>query len=58
MKARPSPVRGPLLTFGLMIASVMIVVAVSRYFDVQQKAAAPAVSAPASGGSATTTASK
>ncbi len=41
---RRSPVTGPLLTFGLMVASVVAVVAISRVFDTRQKAAAePAV---------------
>ena len=38
MKARRSPIRGPLLTFGMMIGSVLVVVAVSRYFDLHKKA--------------------
>ena len=44
MKAKRSPIRGPLLTFSLMIGSVLLVVAVSRYFDSQHKPATQAVS--------------
>jgi hypothetical protein len=55
MKPKRSPARGPLLTFGLMIGSVLVVVAVSRYFDFQHRAAAQAVSASANGSSAQTT---
>jgi hypothetical protein len=53
MKAkRRSPVTGPLLTFGLMVASVVAVVAISRVFDTRQKAAAePAVQAVAASAS-------
>jgi hypothetical protein len=55
MKARRSPARGPLVTFGLMIGSVLVVVAVSRYFDSQQKTTEPTVSASANGNSAPNT---
>ena len=51
MKARRSPARGPLLTFALMVGSVLAVVGVSRYFDSHQKTA-PTVSVSASGNSA------
>ena len=33
MKAKPSPARGPLVTFALMLGSVAVVIAVSRYID-------------------------
>jgi hypothetical protein len=52
MKARRSPARGPLLTFALMIGSVLAVVGVSRYFDSHQKTTAPTVSVSANGSSA------
>lgn len=45
MKARRSPARGPLLTFALMIGSVLAVVGVSRYFDSHQKTTGQSVSA-------------
>ncbi|HUD24685.1 MAG TPA: hypothetical protein VMQ45_03310 [Burkholderiaceae bacterium] len=49
MKAkRRSPVRGPLLTFALMIGSVGLVVAAARYLDSHQNAAGPTVAASAS----------
>ena len=43
MKAKRSPVTGPLLTFALMVASVVAVVAVSRMLDAHQKPAEPTV---------------
>jgi hypothetical protein len=49
MKARRSPARGPLLTFALMIGSVLAVVGVSRYFDSHQKTTGQNVSVSASG---------
>jgi hypothetical protein len=49
MKAKRSPVKGPLLTFGLMIGSVLVVVAVSRFFDTPQKPAPQTVEASANG---------
>jgi len=51
MKPKRNPVRGPMLTFGLMIGSVLAVVAISRYFDTPQKAAPQTVEASANGGS-------
>jgi len=48
MKARRSPARGPLLTFALMIGSVLAVVGVSRYFDSHQKTTGQTVSVSAS----------
>jgi hypothetical protein len=55
MKARRSPVKGPLLTLALMIGSVAAVVAISRYVDshpnqkpAEQTVAASANSAPPS----------
>jgi len=42
MKAkRRSPVTGPLLTFGLMIGSVVAVGAIAHYVDTHQKAPTP-----------------
>jgi hypothetical protein len=56
MKARRSPARGPLLTFALMIVSVLGVVGVSRYFDSHQKTTTgQAVSVSASSSSAQNT---
>ena len=56
MKARRSPARGPLLTFALMIGSVLAVVGVSRYFDSHQKTTAgQSVSVSANGGSSQNT---
>jgi len=55
MKARRSAARGPLVTFGLMIGSVLVVVAVSRYFDSHQKTTEATVSASANGSSAPNT---
>jgi hypothetical protein len=53
MKGRRNPAKGPLLTFGLMIGSVLVVVAISRYFDTQPKTTATpqSVQASANGGS-------
>jgi hypothetical protein len=51
MKARRSPARGPLLTFALMIGSVLAVVGVSRYFDSHQKTTGQTVSVSANGSS-------
>jgi hypothetical protein len=51
MKPKRNPVKGPLVTFGLMIGSVLAVVAISRYFDTPQKAAPQAVQASANSGS-------
>jgi hypothetical protein len=48
MKARRSAARGPLLTFALMIGSVLAVVGVSRYFDSHQKTTGQNVSVSAS----------
>ncbi len=49
MKAkRRSPVTGPLLTFALMVGSVVAVGAIAHMVDSRQKVAAPAVSAVAS----------
>ena len=55
MKARRSPARGPLLTFALMIGSVLAVVGVSRYIDSHQKTTAPSVSVSSNGSSAQST---
>ena len=55
MKARRSPARGPLLTFALMIGSVLAVVGVSRYFDSHQKTTSQAVSVSANGSSSQNT---
>ncbi|TMH76926.1 MAG: hypothetical protein E6H52_05395 [Betaproteobacteria bacterium] len=57
MKPRRSPVKGPLLTFALMLGSVAVVVVISRYFDSHQKTAQPeqTAAASASGGSASGT---
>jgi Tfp pilus assembly protein PilW len=54
MKAKRSPVKGPLLTFALMLGSVAVVVVISRYFDSHQKTAQPeqTVAASANGASA------
>ena len=55
MKPKRNPVKGPLLTFGLMIGSVLAVVAISRYFDTaQQKATPQTVQASANSGSDST----
>jgi hypothetical protein len=53
MKAKRSPVRGPLLTFALMLGSVAAVVAISRYVDSHpdQKPAEQTVAASANSGS-------
>jgi hypothetical protein len=51
MKVKRNPARGPLLTFGLMIGSVLAVVAISRYFDTPQKATSQTVEASANGAS-------
>jgi len=49
MKAkRRSPVTGPLLTFALMVGSIVAVGAIAHVVDSRQKPAAPAVSAVAS----------
>jgi hypothetical protein len=55
MKARRSPARGPLLTFALMIVSVLGVVGVSRYFDSHQKTTGQTVSVSGNGSSAQNT---
>jgi len=48
MKAkRRSPVTGPLLTFSLMLGSVVAVGAIAHMFDARQKAAEPTVQAVA-----------
>lgn len=54
MKGRRNPVKGPLVTFGLMIGSVLAVVAISRYFDTPQKATPQTVEASAGNGSSST----
>jgi hypothetical protein len=51
MKPKRSPVKGPLVTFGLMIGSVLAVVAISRYFDTPQKATPQTVEASVNSGS-------
>jgi hypothetical protein len=51
MKGRRNPAKGPLLTFGLMIGSVLAVVAISRYFDTPQKASPQTVEASANSAS-------
>jgi hypothetical protein len=57
MKARRSPVKGPLLTLALMIGSVAAVVAISRYVDSHpdQKPAEQTVAASANSSSAAAT---
>lgn len=55
MKGKRNPVKGPLITFGLMIGSVLVVVAISRYFDTPQNATQQSVEASASNGSSSTT---
>jgi len=52
MKGRRNPAKGPLLTFGLMIGSVLAVVVVSRFFEAPQKAATPTVEASTNSSSA------
>jgi hypothetical protein len=47
MKAKRSPVRGPLLTFALMIGSVVAVGAAAHFYDMHQKAQQQTVSASA-----------
>ena len=51
MKAKRNPAKGPLLTLGLMIGSILVVVAISRYFDTPQKATPQTVEASANSGS-------
>jgi hypothetical protein len=57
MKARRSPVKGPLLTFALMLGSIAAVVAISRYVDShpEQKPVDQTVAASANTGSAADT---
>jgi hypothetical protein len=52
MKPKRSAVKGPLVTFGLMIGSVLVVVAVARLFDTPQKPAPQTVQASSNGDSA------
>ncbi|HEX4585898.1 MAG TPA: hypothetical protein VH183_13805 [Burkholderiaceae bacterium] len=53
MRAKRNPVRGPLLTFALMIGSVAAVVVISRYVDSHpsQKPAEQTVAASANSAS-------
>ena len=43
MKAKRHPVKGPLLTFALMLGSVGTIVAVDRYLESHRKHAEPTV---------------
>ena len=50
MKAKRSPARGPLVTFALMLGSMGLVIAISRYVDSHPKTPEPTtVSTAASG---------